>query len=70
VTCWLTFVDDGSLKDVGNENNYKDVPTRLPEGSHGFRERFVGKGTVPLTRWLDWRAYARCVPARGRTETS
>jgi hypothetical protein len=66
----LTAVDDGSLKDIGNEHNFKDVPIRLPEGSHGLRERFIGKGTVPLTRWLDWRACAHYAAASGATETS
>jgi hypothetical protein len=66
----LTFVDDGSPKDAGHENNFEDVPIRLPEGCHGFRERFVGNGTVPLTRWLDWRACAHYAAASGATETS
>ncbi len=69
MTRWLTAVDDGALRDVGNENNYKDVPIRLPEGRHDFRERFIDKGTVPLARWLACRAYARDVPESGVTET-
>jgi hypothetical protein len=44
----LTAVDDGAIKDIGNENNHKDVPIRLPDGRHVFRERFIGKGTAPL----------------------
>ena len=44
------------IKDVGNEDNYQDMPIRLPEGRHGFRERLIGKGTVPPDRRLDKRA--------------
>jgi len=66
----LAVVDDGSFKEVGNENNNQDVSIRLPEGCRVFRERFIGKGTVPIARWLAGRACARDVPASGVAETS
>jgi len=66
----LTVVDDGSFKEVGNENNNQNVSIRLPEGCHVFRERFIGRGTVPIARWLACRAWARDVPASGVAETS
>jgi hypothetical protein len=58
------------IKDVDNEDNYQDMPIRLPEGRHGFRERLIGKGTVPPNRWLDMRAQACWAPVTGATVTS
>jgi hypothetical protein len=66
----MTAPDDSSSKDVGNEKNNKNVPIRLPEGLHGFRERFIDRGNVPLTRWLDCRAYAHGLSTSGTAETS